>query len=182
MVSISRIPLSCLASLMVWRGRVIATAVFMVLAILSDALDGWVARRTSSVTDWGKILDPLSDKLGFAVFTITLTVMGRLPLWFLLTVVIRDALIAAGGLLLARRLKSPPSSNVWGKASTVVLALYLLRQALVPTEGVLLGVGPLGLAALALVLASLVVYITSSSNLLLEGSGTPEPPRSGGND
>ncbi|MBD3370222.1 CDP-alcohol phosphatidyltransferase family protein [Candidatus Fermentibacteria bacterium] len=181
MVSISRIPLSCLASYMLWREKVYATAALIVLAILSDAVDGWIARKTSSVTDWGKILDPLADKVGFAIFILTLTLMGRLPVWFLLVVVGRDAILAGGGLLVARRLRYPPSSNLWGKASTVILSLYLIRQVLLPTGGVLLGVGPLGLVALALVLTSLVVYITSSSKLLLRDSGTPEPPLSGGN-
>jgi CDP-diacylglycerol--glycerol-3-phosphate 3-phosphatidyltransferase len=169
LLSIARVPLALMACWFIWRGDTTATAVSMLLAIATDGLDGWVARRTGTESDWGRVLDPLADKLAFAVFLVTLTLLGRVPLWLAAAVIGRDLLIALGGLAIAGRLGSPPSANVWGKLSTCLLAAYLVRQALWPSKGVLLGVGPLGLAAVGLVIASLFVYISTSMPKLRGG-------------
>jgi len=169
MLSLSRIPLALMACWFVWRGDPAATAMAMLLAVATDALDGWVARRTGTESDWGRILDPLADKIAFAAFLVCLTLLGRVPLWLVLVVVGRDLLIGAGGLAIVGRLGRPPSSNIWGKLATCALAAYLIRQALWPSGGVLWGAGPLGLAALALVIASLIVYISTSVKRLRSG-------------
>ena len=172
-LSLSRIPLALMACWFVWRGDAVATGMAMILAVATDGLDGWVARRTGTESDWGRILDPLADKIAFAVFLVTLTYLQLVPLWLVVAVVGRDLLIAAGGLAIAGRMGSPPSANIWGKLSTCALAAYLVRQALWPSRGVLLGVGPLGLLALALVIFSLIVYIsTSVRRLRIDSGGT----------
>lgn len=171
LLSISRVPLALMACWFVWRDDPVATAMAMLLAVATDAMDGWVARRTGTVSDWGRILDPLADKAGFAAFLVCLTLMGRVPLWLVLVVVGRDLLIAAGGLAIVGRLGRPPSANIWGKLATCLLAAYLVRQALWPSEGMLMGAGPLGLSALALVIISLIVYISTSVRRLRSGLG-----------
>ena len=162
LLSLSRIPLALIACWFVWRGDSVATAVAMLMAVATDALDGWVARRTGTESDWGRVLDPLADKLAFAFFLVTLLVMELVPLWLVAAVLGRDLIIGAGGLAIAGRLGRPPASNIWGKLATCALAAYLVRQALWPSGGILWGAGPLGLAALALVIVSLIVYISTS--------------------
>lgn len=172
LLSISRVPLALMACWFVWKGDSAATAIAMVLAVATDGLDGWVARMTGTESDWGRILDPLADKISFAVFLVTLTLVGRVPLWLVLVVVGRDLLIAGGGLAIIGRIGRPPSANIWGKLATCALAAYLVRAALWPTEGVLLGAGPLGLLSVALVALSLIVYISTSVERLRGGGET----------
>lgn len=170
LLSLSRIPLALMACWFVWHGDRAATAMAMLLAVATDVLDGWVARRTGTESDWGRILDPLADKIAFAAFLVCLNLMGRVPLWLVLVVVGRDLLIAAGGLAIVGRLGRPLASNIWGKRATCALAAYLVRQALWPSGGVLWGAGILGLAALVLVIASLIVYISTFVKRLRSGA------------
>ncbi|MEI6846669.1 MAG: CDP-alcohol phosphatidyltransferase family protein [Chlorobiaceae bacterium] len=70
--------------------------VIMIVAILSDWFDGRAARWTNNVSDIGKILDPLADKLCLASVAVYFLWIGQLPLWFVLFVVLRDILIFTG--------------------------------------------------------------------------------------
>ncbi len=64
--------------------------VIILLAALTDKLDGMLARRFNEITEWGKILDPLADKIGVAAVALVLLWLGEIPLWFLLVLIIRD--------------------------------------------------------------------------------------------
>lgn len=72
------------------------------LATLSDALDGWLARRLRAVTPLGALLDPLADKLLLGTSYVALAAIGALPVWLAVLVVTRDALILTGGFWLRR--------------------------------------------------------------------------------
>ncbi len=77
--------------------KVIAFAVVL-LAISTDWFDGRVARWTNTVSELGKVLDPLADKLSTALMGLYLLYRGELPLWFVALVVVRDAIIFLGGI------------------------------------------------------------------------------------
>lgn len=158
LISLSRIPLSLAASAFLLADRLVPTAILALAAVMTDWLDGFLARRSDSVSEWGKLLDPAADKIGFAAFGAALALSGRIPLWFFLAVAGRDILIAAGGLLVSGRSARIPSANIWGKASTVILSVYMIRQAFIPARPVLLGLDPLGLAAVAGLAASTASY------------------------
>ena len=66
------------------------------VAGITDALDGWVAKRYSYQTRLGSILDPVADKLLLVSSFITLSVIGLLPLWLLLLIFLRDLMIVSG--------------------------------------------------------------------------------------
>lgn len=176
-VSLSRIPLGAGASLLLVRGMTAPAALLVFLAIASDWLDGFLARRTGTVSDWGRVLDPLADKVAFGLFAWALVHTGALKLWILVTLLSRDLLIGVGGLFLARRVK-PPSARFSGKLSTVLMALFLTRQAFLP--GALLppeplpGADVLGIAAMSMVLISLVDYAMALPRL-----ARTESPRCG---
>lgn len=164
LVSLSRIPLSLAASAMLWLDRPVAMVILALAAILTDWLDGFLARRSGMESEWGRILDPASDKIGFAAFGAALAASGRVPVWFLLFVVGRDLLIALGGVLLRGRSVTVPASNIWGKAGTVILSAYMIRQALAPSgEAVLMGLDALGLAALAALVAAALSYASRAA-------------------
>jgi len=173
-LSLARVPCSLAACLFGALRDPVPACAFILLAVSSDFLDGLVARRTGAVSDWGKILDPLADKIGIGALVITLAAVGALPVWFLAVVIARDVLIAGGGILLTKRLGTPPSSNLWGKATSLCMSVYLttvsvgwmLDAEIWPPELRIRGVDPLGLLSLALVGISFFVYFSASVRLL----------------
>jgi cardiolipin synthase (CMP-forming) len=106
LITISRI---LLVPLIVWllisEAYVPAVVVFA-LAGVSDAVDGFLARRFKSQTELGTYLDPLADKALLVSIYVTLSVMHILPAWLTIAVVTRDMLIV-GGVMLSRLLDKP---------------------------------------------------------------------------
>lgn len=98
-------------------------AVIVILTGLTDRYDGILARKLNQVTEWGKILDPLADKIAAAIAALVLLRLGDLPLWFLVVLITRDLLILAGGLYLKVTRKLVLGSNETGKWSMAVIAL-----------------------------------------------------------
>jgi cardiolipin synthase len=122
----------------------------------TDWVDGWLARRTGSVSRLGQLLDPLADRLLIASVTIALLVRGVLPPVAVLLLVGRDLLLLAGFPLLARRGVRPPDVVWVGKAATLVLLFALPILTLGET-----GVGFAGAArtvGLALLAFGIVLY------------------------
>lgn len=76
---------------------------FLLLAavVSTDWVDGYVARRMSQVTEVGKLLDPLADRLAMAAALLTFVATDLLPLWAALVILIRDALVLGAGIWLA---------------------------------------------------------------------------------
>ncbi len=76
---------------------------FLLLAavVSTDWVDGYVARRTGQVTELGKLLDPLADRLAMAAALITFVVTDLLPLWAALVILIRDAVVLVVAVWLA---------------------------------------------------------------------------------
>ena len=103
-------------------------AIIMVMAALTDKYDGVLARKYGLTTQWGKILDPLADKIGLAVVAIVLLILGNIPLWFLLALLLRDILIFAGGIYVRSHKGVILQSNELGKwtVGIVALALFLM--------------------------------------------------------
>jgi phosphatidylglycerophosphate synthase len=146
----------------IWLGPAYRWYVFwaVIAMVLSDILDGALARARNEVTEWGKIVDPIADKLAIDSIAALLVYMKGLPVWVAAAVIGRDVLIVIGGVMLASRIKIVPSSNFWGKATTCVMAALLLTFAmdfdppkpfLIPLAGFL-------------ILASAVSYAISSRN------------------
>ena len=78
---------------------------FVLLAVLvsTDWVDGAIARRTGQVTELGKVLDPVADRLALAAALITFLAVDAIPLWAALLVLVRDALILVAGAILGAR-------------------------------------------------------------------------------
>lgn len=91
------------------------------LAGSTDWLDGQIARRTGTVTEIGKAIDPLVDRLLLAAGVVGLFLVGRLPLWIPLLLLVRDAYLLGGATYLARHRVKRPAVVYSGKATTMVL-------------------------------------------------------------
>ena len=151
----------------VWRW--IAFAIFAV-ASFTDFLDGKIARKRNLITNFGKFMDPIADKLLVSSALILLSAEGSLPVWVVLIIIAREFIIsgfrevaAESGVVIA--------ASYWGKFKTVsqmILCIVLI----LPTLSVRLGstvVWILIILATALTLISLADYVIKNKNVILEG-------------
>lgn len=100
----------------------------------TDFLDGYIARRTGSVTELGKLLDPLADRIFVAALAIALVVTGALPLWLAAVVVARDVVILAAYPVVASRVVRMIPVNFVGKTATAALFFGLTLLAVGETS------------------------------------------------
>jgi len=106
--------------------------VLVIYGILSDFLDGYVARHNNEISEWGKILDPFADKFCAFILFLYVVYLGIIPLWFLILEVIRDFIIMSGSLYI-RKLRGKVAMAVMsGKINVNVLGLYWLAAFFYP--------------------------------------------------
>ena len=98
----------------------------IVLAVATDFLDGFFARRFHQVSEVGKVIDPLADKIAVGAIGVILVIEGSIPLWYLALVLARDLVILSGGLVIRSRKQIIPQSNWPGKIAVSAIALVML--------------------------------------------------------
>lgn len=146
--------------------RWIAVAVF-ILAALTDFLDGQIARRCGLVTNFGKFMDPLADKLLVCSALICLVGIGRLPAWIVIVIIAREFIIS-GFRLVAADNGIVIAASWWGKLKTVfqMIAVILL---IIHWEPLQLAETLCVYIALVLTVVSLVDYIYKNKRVITEG-------------
>lgn len=107
-----------------WPGYEFWAGLVFLLAACTDWLDGHLARKYGEVTDLGKLLDPLVDKVLVIGMLIAAVGRGLTPAWFVVLVASREFLVTGLRAMEAQRGVVVPASN-WGKAKTVVQITYL---------------------------------------------------------
>lgn len=100
--------------------------VLVFIAFISDYLDGIIARRFNQISEWGKILDPLGDKLAIGIMLIVLYLKQQVPLWLVIIVIGRDVAILITGLFMVEKYRLITPSNFIGKVAANVLALMVI--------------------------------------------------------
>ncbi|MCL2496051.1 MAG: CDP-alcohol phosphatidyltransferase family protein [Clostridiales bacterium] len=101
------------------NGQVRLAGILLIASALTDVADGFIARRFKLITNLGKMLDPLADKLTQICVAICLCISYKALLPLALVLVIKDLLMLCMGLTLLRRGKQPFSARWWGKTATV---------------------------------------------------------------
>lgn len=155
----------------------VAAFTLFALAASTDWLDGQIARRTGTVTVIGKAIDPLVDRLLLAAGVIGLYIVGRMPAWPMVVLVLRDAYLLYGAWRLEHHHIRLPVTAM-GKATTAVLLggfslLILYWPELPVVGGVQLGM-LLVYAGVAMSLGSAVQYtVLGRLAVRREGSSTP---------
>lgn len=123
---------------LVWAvsdGKMMMAFLLFVAAGISDAVDGFIAKRFNYTTELGSFLDPLADKALLVSVYVVLGIEGYLPHWLVILVVWRDVLIIGGAMLyqtLTQRLKMEPLlvSKVNTLAQIILAAVVLATQAM----------------------------------------------------
>lgn len=153
-----------------------------VLAIggTSDWFDGFLARRLGQVSRLGELLDPLADRLYIAATVIVLTVRDVLPLWFTLALLVREAVLAVGLLVLRRYGYGPLPVHYVGKTATFVLLAAMPTLLLAATVPAAHGwAHPAGWAlawwGLVLYWVAAVFYVGQVLGVVRAGAGRTQP-------
>lgn len=100
--------------------NILATFIFA-LAAGTDFIDGYIARSTKTVSKLGQVLDPVVDRLLMVSGVLGVYLVGRVPLWMILLVLLRDILLIVGGLYFMTRYKVRPKVVFMGKVTTTLL-------------------------------------------------------------
>jgi CDP-diacylglycerol--glycerol-3-phosphate 3-phosphatidyltransferase len=108
------------------NSRLIAVLIFLV-ASLTDFLDGYLARKYDLVSDFGKLMDPMADKILVASALIGMVQLGRITAWPVVIILLREFLITSFRSLAASK-GSVIAASIWGKIKTItqIFAIILL--------------------------------------------------------
>lgn len=139
-------------------------------ASITDWFDGYLARKHHLVTNFGKFMDPLADKLLVCSAMICMIELGRLPAWIVIIIIAREFIIS-GFRLIASDNGIVIAASYWGKFKTnfqmfmiIMLIIDLGTSTAVMIENVLIVI------ATALTIISLVDYLVKNKQVLSEGN------------
>ena len=148
----------------------IAVVVF-ILASLTDFLDGHIARKYNLVTNFGKFMDPLADKLLVCSALIALVDLERIAAWIVIIIIAREFIIS-GFRLVASDNGVVIAASYWGKFKTafqMITIIMLVLNLNVPFMNIINTI--LIYISLGLTVISLIDYIAKNYKVFLEGSG-----------
>ena len=150
-----------------WGGdanRYISLALFVVASV-TDWFDGYLARKNNLVTNFGKFMDPLADKLLVCSPMICMIELNRLPAWFVIIIIGREFIIS-GFRLIAAENGIVIAANYWGKfktASQMIMIILLILH----FDGIFVTLEQLFIwLSLALTIISLITYIWQNKSVL----------------
>ena len=146
--------------------RILADVLF-IAASLTDLLDGKIARKYNLVTNFGKFMDPLADKLLVCSALICLIELGQLPAWMVIIIISREFIIS-GFRLVAADNGIVIAASYWGKFKTVFqMTAVILLIFNIPSLALLTNI--VLAAAVVLTVVSLADYIVKNRKVLTEG-------------
>lgn len=150
-----------------WGGeanRYISLTLFVVASV-SDWFDGYLARKNNLVTNFGKFMDPLADKLLVCSAMICMIDLKRLPAWFVIIIIAREFIIS-GFRLIAAENGIVIAANYWGKfktASQMIMIILLILH----FDGIFVILEQIFIwLSLALTIISLITYIWQNRTVL----------------
>ena len=149
-------------------GNYIPAAVTIALSGLSDCFDGMIARRFHQESEFGKVLDPLGDKLTLIAIGVCLIFIEPAVLPLLVVMVLKDTLMIVGGVIIIKRGIIPIKSVWYGKVSTILFYLTvgsIVLMQILDYNNTALKLTMLGVT-LALMLYSLMMYTIKFFQLL----------------
>lgn len=139
-----------------------SVAAIGVIACVTDILDGYLARKLNQITEFGKVIDPLADKVLIVFVVLNLFLLGEISDYYFYMIVTRDVLILIGGLIVAKKIGKVLPSDYLGKATVLSIAFFLLM--------ILLSVDKQSMLYLILYYLSMVLIIASFTNYIMKAA------------
>ena len=146
----------------------VALALFCI-ASLTDFFDGYLARKWNMVTNFGKFMDPLADKLLVCSAIIAFTAMGRMPAWIVIVIVAREFIIS-GFRLIAAEKGVVIAASYWGKFKTAS-QMFMIILLIINIDVLFIPGQVLMYIALALTVISLIDYIVKNKDVMKDEPG-----------
>lgn len=146
--------------------------VIFIIASLTDTLDGYLARKNNLITNFGKLMDPLADKMLTTAAYLGLLSMGRASAWAIMLILTRE-FIVSGIRLVAAGSGKVIAASLWGKAKTVfqmisIIAAFLLMYPVCPEETGILITGILVWISAVITVISGAEYVIKNLSVFKE--------------
>ena len=124
-LTIIRFILVPLIVVLIMQEKYLEAFVILTVSGLTDVLDGTIARKYNLITDFGKLIDPLADKVTQISVLVTLTLKDIIPVWMIIIVFLKEVFMIAGASFLYGR-ELIVSSKWWGKLATVLFYIAIV--------------------------------------------------------
>ncbi len=95
-------------------------------ATITDLLDGYLARKFNEITELGKVIDPLADKVMIITIVVMMFAKGIITDFYFYVIVLRDIIIFIGGIFVTKKLGKVLPSNLLGKITVITIGIYLI--------------------------------------------------------
>jgi len=155
------------------RYGMLVSAIIFLAASATDSLDGYIARKYNQVTDFGKFLDPLADKLLVISALIGLVELDALPAWVSIVVIARELMVTSIRLVAASSDGTVIAASIWGKLKTVsqvVAILIMLLQLQLSPQNTVAGLVFIGIAVVLTVYSG-IDYLRSNWKFISQMGG-----------
>lgn len=116
--------------LAITKDQYLTAIILYALSSITDVVDGYIARKFNVVSDFGKLMDPLADKMNQLAVLLTITIKGIIPTWIVVILLIKELLMISGASFLYGK-KLVVSSKWYGKLTTVLLFLGVISSFLI---------------------------------------------------
>lgn len=155
----------------------VLAAAALIISGLTDACDGFVARTFNQVTELGKMLDPIADKLTLIAIMVCITIFTPIVLPVMIILILKDVVMIIGGSRLMKTGINPPAAKWYGKAGTFVfyvsVCLIVFLKAAFNYENPVLSVTLLSITC-AIMIFSLIKYFMIYKSLLKNADSATE--------
>ncbi|MDC1067614.1 CDP-alcohol phosphatidyltransferase family protein [Candidatus Kapabacteria bacterium] len=126
LLSLTRLFIAIPLSFAIWNNEQLHIFIYVLIAAITDFLDGFFARRFNQITELGKILDPIADKTLIIITGIVLMIKEEIPIWFGIAIILRDLIILSAGIFVKNKYKVVLSANLFGKITLNVIVVTIL--------------------------------------------------------
>ncbi len=143
-LSFLRIALIPVFSALFIKEHYVIAFVLMIIGALTDLVDGKIARKFNQVSNLGKILDPVADKLSQIAIVIILIVkfwhMEGITKYLFFLFIVKELIMIIGGLVLISKGMRPSAAEMWGKVATTIFYVFMIAIIALGPSGALVGV------------------------------------------